>query len=203
MNFLFYTILGYFMGSILFGYIIPKGLKGIDIREVSKDGNPGTANSFSYAGIWCGILVLICDMLKGGIPVYLAKQVLDTNHIYFAFVIMAPVLGHAFPAYTKFKNGGKGIAVSFGVLIGLYPKLSYGLLLAFWYIFFSIICNIKPHSYRTVVTYVFWVMSEMLLKSEPAILIGSILIAIIVYSKHLREIKSSDERQIRLLLKRS
>ena len=203
MNFSFYTIVGYLMGSIVFGYIIPKEFKGIDVRQLSNDGNPGTANAFSYAGIWCGIQVLICDLLKGTIPVYIAKQTLDANSIYFAFVMTAPVLGHAFPIYSKFKNGGKGIAVSFGVLIGLYPKLSYALLLAFWYIFFSVICNIKPHSYRTVVTYVFWVMSEMVLKIETAIFIGSILIAVVVIGRHMWEIKNSEKRQISFLFKRS
>lgn len=203
MKFLLYSILGYLMGSILFGYIIPKELKGIDVRKVSRDGNPGTTNAFSYAGIGCGILVLICDLLKGGIPVYIAKQALDTNHIYFSLILLAPVLGHAYPIYTKFKYGGKGIAVSFGVLIGLLPEFSSVLLLAFWYIFFSVICNIKPHSFRTAVTFVFWVMSELFIKSDIGIITGSILITAVVISKHMQELKSNEERQIRILFKRS
>ena len=55
-EFIFYILLGYFSGGLMFGYVIPKVIKGIDVRSMSSDGNPGTANAFFYRGaVWnCG-----------------------------------------------------------------------------------------------------------------------------------------------------
>lgn len=46
MEVIFYSVLGYFLGSLMFGYLIPRIFKGIDVRSLSSDGNPGTANAF-------------------------------------------------------------------------------------------------------------------------------------------------------------
>lgn len=64
-----YIIGGYLSGSILYSYLLPKALKGIDITAESPDGNPGTANAFTCAGIPIGILVLCMELLKGYLPV--------------------------------------------------------------------------------------------------------------------------------------
>lgn len=73
-----YTVFGYLFGSMMFGYIVPKLVRGIDVRSMSSDGNPGTANAFFYGWAVCGILVLLGDLLKGMLPVYLASQALGT-----------------------------------------------------------------------------------------------------------------------------
>ena len=70
------------------------------------------------AGTGIGILVLILELFKGFFPVFLAARALNLHHPMFAFVLAAPVMGHAFPLSMKFQ-GGKSIAVSFGVLLGL------------------------------------------------------------------------------------
>ena len=69
-----YIIGGYLSGSILYSYLLPKALKGIDITAESPDGNPGTANAFTCAGIPIGILVLCMELLKGYLPVHLALR---------------------------------------------------------------------------------------------------------------------------------
>ena len=74
MEVIFYSVLGYFLGSLMFGYLIPRIFKGIDVRSLSSDGNPGTANAFFYGGAACGSAVLVCDLLKGFLPVHLAYQ---------------------------------------------------------------------------------------------------------------------------------
>ena len=50
-----YVFLGYFLGSMLFGYRITWLLKGVDIRKLAEDENPGTYNAFVFGGFWCGI----------------------------------------------------------------------------------------------------------------------------------------------------
>ena len=89
-----YLVFGYLFGSVMFGYLIPKVVGGIDVRSLSSDGNPGTANAFFYGGVFCGILVLLGDLLKGMFPVYLASRALGTESIGFSLVMAAPVLGY-------------------------------------------------------------------------------------------------------------
>ena len=104
----FYIVIGYLAGGMMFGYLIPRFLKGIDVRALSSDGNPGTANAFFYGGAFCGTLVLVFELLKGFLPVYFAGRTLGQKGIGFALVMAAPVLGHAFPAGRGRKKEGRG-----------------------------------------------------------------------------------------------
>lgn len=116
-----WILFGYLSGSILYARIFAKLFRKEDMIEKSKDRNPGAGNAFMYGGFWCGVLTLTCDILKGFFPVFLfMRYATDMNSI--AFVMAAPVLGHAYPLFFKGK-GGKGIAVSFGCLLGLFPLL--------------------------------------------------------------------------------
>ena len=104
----FYIVIGYLAGGMMFGYLIPRFLKGIDVRALSSDGNPGTANAFFYGGAFCGTLVLVFELLKAFLPVYFAGRTLGQKGIGFALVMAAPVLGHAFPAGRGRKKEGRG-----------------------------------------------------------------------------------------------
>ena len=121
MNELFFILVGYLSGSILYAYLLPKYICHIDIMKDSDDHNPGTFNAFALAGTQVGILVIALELLKGFLPIWLASHILDTRRWMFAFVLCAPVAGHAFPLFYP-KRGGKAIAVSFGVLLGLLPR---------------------------------------------------------------------------------
>ncbi len=130
---LLFILLGYLSGSVLYAKIWGKLLCGTDITKGSTDGNPGTANAFIQGGFWCGVLTLFCELLKGILPVYfymrgMGPQALSDGWI--ALVLAAPVLGHTFPLFQK-HHGGKGIAVSFGSLLGLYPYRMPVLVFAF------------------------------------------------------------------------
>ncbi len=185
MKYLIYIILGYLSGSVMYAYLIPKMLKHIDIRELSKDGNPGTANAFLHAGIPIGILVILCELCKGALPVWVAARRLHISRLLFAPVMAAPVLGHAFPLFFGGKGGGKSIAVSFGVLIGLYPNLNPALTLAALYILFSLIIVIRPHFFRSVITFLLFAVLCLLDSELPrAVAIGSFLLSGIVIRQH-------------------
>ena len=119
-SYLGFVIGGYLLGSILFAYVLPKLTRHIDIREMSEDGNPGTYNAFWYGGVICGICVLLLELLKGFFPVWLCERTAGLQSLWFAAVMAAPVLGHAYSIYHR-GRGGKAIAVSFGVLLGLVP----------------------------------------------------------------------------------
>lgn len=185
MKYLIYMILGYLSGSVMYAYLIPKLLKHMDIRELSEDGNPGAANAFLHAGIPIGMLVILCELLKGAIPVWAAARNLNISRLLFAPVMAAPVLGHAFPLFFGGKGGGKSIAVSFGVLIGLYPNLNPALTLAALYILFSLIIMIKPHFFRSVITFLLFAVLCLLDSELPkAVAAGSFLLSGIVIRQH-------------------
>jgi len=106
---------GYLIGSTPFGYLAGK-LRGIDIREHGS-GNIGATNVLRTLGKPIGIVVLILDVLKGVVPVLIAKQYSDSSliHIITAF---ATIMGHNYTVWLRFK-GGKGIATSAGALLPL------------------------------------------------------------------------------------
>lgn len=107
------------MGSIPFGLLAGK-LKGLDIRQHGS-GNIGTTNVFRVCGKALGIPVFILDVLKGLVPVLLAKHFFpNTDGLVPILSGVAAIMGHNFPVWLKFK-GGKGIATSAGVLGGLLP----------------------------------------------------------------------------------
>ena len=113
-----WILFGYLSGSILYARIFAKLFRKEDMIEKSRDRNPGAGNAFMYGGFWCGVLTLTCDILKGFFPVYLFMQYapeLSPDKLSIAFVMAAPVVGHAFPVFYK-GRGGKGIAVTFGCL---------------------------------------------------------------------------------------
>ena len=110
---------------------------------------------------------------------------------YFGLVLAAPVLGHAFPFWNP-KMGGKSIAVSFGVLLGLVPYWRPVLILAVCYLMFSIVIVIRPHFFRSVVTFaIFWGM--VIIKRGPlGITAGTGILSFLVIWKHL--VKYQNER---------
>lgn len=182
--FAFYILAGYLSGSIMYAYVIPKVLKHIDIRALSDDGNPGTANAFLHAGIPIGMLVVLCELLKGAFPVWAAAHRLEISDPLFSLVLLAPVLGHAFP-FLQSKKGGKAIAVSFGVLLGLFPMLAPALTLAALYILFSVVFVINPHFYRSVVAFLLFTVCCLFSKTLPgSVKTGCAFFSFTVILKH-------------------
>lgn len=181
------TAAGWICGSILFGRALPKWIKGIDVTEVSPDHNPGTANAMKYAGVPIGILCLLGDLLKGAFPVYAAVRMGLITGSLFPLVMAAPVLGHAYSLFYHGK-GGKAIAVSFGVLIGLAsvrPELLA--LLVVLYLSGSAI-RIRPHTRRTRITYICFAVGAAILLTVQRIplqvFVGALLISAIVIHKN-------------------
>lgn len=130
------VVLGYLAGSIPFGVLLPRWLRGVDVRQ-GGSGNIGATNVTRVAGKGLGALVLLLDALKGGLAVGLAVGLLPEAPRVHAAVGLAAVLGHVFPVWLKLK-GGKGVATALGVLAVLVPWAAlaaggvYAGLLALW-----------------------------------------------------------------------
>ncbi len=180
---LLFILGGYLSGSILYSYFLPEYFLKIDVTKESADGNPGAANVFQYAGTAMGILVLLLELLKGYLPVHLALKVVSPSQWVFGLILAAPVLGHAFP-FWNIKNGGKAIAVSFGVLLGMIPNWAPVLWLAVLYLIFSIILVIRPHFFRSIITFALFFAGMMCKGKETGVLLGSGILSMIVIVKH-------------------
>jgi glycerol-3-phosphate acyltransferase PlsY len=104
----------YLSGSVPYGLILGR-LAGIgDIRQ-SGSGNIGATNALRVGGKKLGVLTLLLDMLKGVVPVLIAK------HFHLDYAVLAALgafIGHLFPVWLGFK-GGKGVATAIGVLSAL------------------------------------------------------------------------------------
>lgn len=123
----------YLLGAIPFGLLIGKA-QGIDIREHGSR-NIGATNAGRVLGRKWGFVCLALDMLKGLAPVLAAKFVLisepHTSMMLLCWigVAIAAVLGHNFPIYLGFK-GGKGVATTIGVALGVFPYFTVGIIVA-------------------------------------------------------------------------
>jgi acyl phosphate:glycerol-3-phosphate acyltransferase len=137
------VFLAYLMGSIPTGYIFGKVLKKIDIREHGS-GNVGATNVFRVVGKVPGFIVLILDFLKGllavvFIPVLMNEVfgTLDCSTVNAIIAIgMAAVAGHIWTIFLKFK-GGKGVATSAGIMVGIAPMIMLSALIV-WIAIFAI-----------------------------------------------------------------
>lgn len=107
----------YLLGAIPFGLLIARS-RGIDIRQHGS-GNIGATNVLRVLGKPLGIFTFILDALKGFGPVFLAMRLVPGQAEAAGLTAgIAAILGHSFPIYLGGK-GGKGVATSAGVLIGL------------------------------------------------------------------------------------
>jgi len=106
------TVMEFLCGSLMFSYWLGFAVKK-DLRVVG-DSNPGAFNLWHAAGYKLGMLGIILDLTKGYLPLVLLVRMGVVSGMAIVPVAIAPILGHAFSPFMKFK-GGKSIAVTFGV----------------------------------------------------------------------------------------
>ncbi len=189
----------YIIGSIPTAYIFGKVLKGIDIREYGS-GNAGATNVFRVIGKAPGIIVLIIDIIKG----YVSATYLASGFMYLAPVTrpelyrilfgLCAIAGHNWTLFLKFK-GGKGVAASAGVVIGLIPKIFWlGFLV--WLITFFITGFVSLGSIVAVILIPIFTLAF----GEPVeIVVFMCLLCLIIVYKHkpnIRRLARGEEKRI-------
>jgi acyl phosphate:glycerol-3-phosphate acyltransferase len=117
-------VFAYLLGSIPWGLILTRLFTPLDIRR-SGSGNIGATNVARETGLRLGIITLAGDILKGAVPVALAASITAANNawtaLFIAIVSLAAFMGHLFPVYMRFKNGGKGVATAAGCFMVISP----------------------------------------------------------------------------------
>ena len=121
-------LMGYLFGSISSAVIVSK-MMGLEDPRTQGSGNPGATNVLRLGGKKAAIITLIGDLLKGLLPVVIAKSITDDPSI-LALTAFAAFMGHLYPVFFGFK-GGKGVATAIGAIIGLSPATA-GLLFVTW-----------------------------------------------------------------------
>jgi acyl phosphate:glycerol-3-phosphate acyltransferase len=111
-----FVVIGYFCGSLSSAIIVSRLMHLPDPRTVGSK-NPGATNVLRVSGKLPALLVLIADMLKGLLPVLVAR-ILGLSGFELGLVAFCAFLGHLYPIFFGFK-GGKGVATFFGTIFAL------------------------------------------------------------------------------------
>ncbi|MFT6441383.1 MAG: glycerol-3-phosphate acyltransferase PlsY [Salibacteraceae bacterium] len=184
-------LIAYLLGSIPTAVWVGRIFYGKDVREFGS-GNAGATNTFRVLGKKAGIPVLLFDILKGSIAVYLACYFVDyqegtSDFVNYQLVLGIGVLiGHIFPVYVGFR-GGKGIATLLGIMIAIHPQAAFSCI----GIFLAVFLLTKYVSLGSMISAIcFPLLIILVFKSEiPSLVIFSIFIAIMVLITHQKNIE--------------
>ncbi|RXY98713.1 glycerol-3-phosphate 1-O-acyltransferase PlsY [Fictibacillus sp. S7] len=170
MDILLLFIGAYLLGSISFSYIITKELNKGDIRKLGS-GNAGATNTLRVIGVGPAIFVLLLDVLKGIVPVWVALSL----HFPLTTAIIAggmAIIGHNWPVYYGFK-GGKGVATTIGVFVvaSFFPSLIAGIL---------VILIIALTRYVSLGSIVFMILTPVLMFVFRSVPVEAALIAMLI-----------------------
>lgn len=180
-TYLLFIIISYILGSIPSGLIVGKLFYDTDIREHGS-GNLGGTNAFRVLGKKAGMVVTTTDILKGTLSVLLPVifNQPDINPLTLALFV---VIGHMFPIFAKFR-GGKAVATSGGVVLGLSPLIFFIVLMTF----FIVLYLFKYVSLSSMITGVVAVIISIILRDVNLIILTSVFTVVIFY-RHKSNIK--------------
>ena len=193
-------ILSYLIGAFPSGLIIGKLFFKKDIRQYGS-GNTGATNSFRVLGRPAGFIVTFLDIFKGFITVFFplwfpvhADGVISTFFTNGLIVGLFAILGHVYPIYLKF-NGGKAVATSAGVVLGVNPIL----LLILAIIFFSVLKIFKYVSLSSIIAAISCVIGSINIHDYILLAVSGIvsIILIIRHKSNIVRIFKGEEPKIK------
>jgi len=112
-----FPLLGYLFGSLPFSVWVTRFAKGVDVRNAGS-GHATTTNTIRQAGFGWGALVLVLDIAKGFIPVWLAVGRDDIPPYILPLTAAMVVVGHCWPVFAQFR-GGMGLAAAGGAFLAV------------------------------------------------------------------------------------
>ncbi len=194
MQYIVFILLAYLLGSIPSALIVGKVGYNKDIRNYGS-GNLGATNTFRVLGIKAGLIVTIADILKGTLatllPVF-ASFFIDVE-VSRLIVGLFAVLGHTYPVFANFK-GGKAVATSGGVVLGLNPVL----FLLIFITFFVTLYITKYVSLTSMITGVVATIISFFFKDYLlfALIFALTIFIIIRHRENIKRIKNGTEPKI-------
>ncbi|MGM8213682.1 glycerol-3-phosphate 1-O-acyltransferase PlsY [Virgibacillus sp. W0430] len=184
MDYFIFILFSYLLGSIPTALIVGKVGFNLDIREHGS-GNLGATNAFRVLGIKAGITVTLVDILKGTIATLLPLAAayfvdVDVNRL---IIGLFAVLGHTYPLFAKFK-GGKAVATSAGILLGVSPLL-FAIIIA---TFIIVLYLSKYVSLSSMITGLVAIITSIILR-DMGLIIVTLGLTIFVFYRHKENIK--------------
>jgi acyl phosphate:glycerol-3-phosphate acyltransferase len=191
MMFLFLIIfLAYLIGSIPTAVWVGRKFHGIDVREHGSK-NAGATNTFRVLGRKSGWIVLIIDVAKGLLaailPLLFETDYSENQLLFFQLsTSFVCIIGHVYPVFAQFK-GGKGVATSLGIIIGLNP-ISAGISLLIFLIVFLASRYVSLGAIITSIAYPF--ISYFIVKEDAkSMIVFTVLIGVLIVLSHRKNIK--------------
>lgn len=117
MSVLAWSVIALVLGTLPFSVWLGRAFLGVDVRDFGTDHNPGAGNAWRAGGWRLGLPAGLLDMAKAAVAVLLAAAAGLAGWALVP-VALAPLLGHAFSPFLGF-HGGKGVATTFGIWLGL------------------------------------------------------------------------------------
>jgi glycerol-3-phosphate acyltransferase PlsY len=181
-------IFAYLLGSIPWGLILSRIFTREDIR-LKGSGNIGATNVTRQTGVTPGLLTLAGDILKGAIPVYLALVAYGpaggSTDYYPAAVALAAFLGHLFPVYLKFRDGGKGVATA----AGCFAVVSPGAVLAAVVVFIAMLYMTRRVSAGSISAAAVLPLSVWIATDSAIMTAAAGVVALLIFIRHLDNLK--------------
>jgi glycerol-3-phosphate acyltransferase PlsY len=193
----------YFLGSIPTAVWVGKAKYGVDVREHGSK-NAGATNTFRVLGKKAGRVVLGIDVAKGILAALLPYFLLDYNftdaeltHVQIAAAFLA-VLGHVFPIFAGFK-GGKGVATSLGVVVGLQP-LAAAICLGIFLFVFIVSRYVSLGSIIAALAFAVLLWFAFPIKTYALPICGSLLAAVVIvaHRKNIKRLLEGSENKMNL-----
>lgn len=192
MRFIIALIIGFFFGSIPWGYIIVKLFRRADIREYGSK-NIGATNVWRVYGKFLGILVFLLDAAMGFIPVFWARTTFGITPAIFAGI--GALLGRAFTPWLGWR-GGKGVSTGLGIFIGLTPV---GAAIAFgaWLVLLLTLGWVSVASMGAALVLVIVILIMFSLTPIFFFMLAVFLLVVFLHRKNIRRLIRGEEPKIR------
>ena len=186
------TLTGYLLGSVSCAVFVSRAL-GLPDPRAEGSGNPGATNMLRLGGKAAGALTLLGDVLKGVLPVLLARALSDTSAVAAAAGLGA-FAGHLYPVFFRFR-GGKGMATGFGVV----AALSWPIMLGMGAAWLVVAALSRYASLASLAAAVFAPVLAILFDAPPAVFAALTAMSAMLFMRHrtnITRLLRGEERKI-------
>jgi glycerol-3-phosphate acyltransferase PlsY len=177
------VVLGYFLGSIPFGYLLVRAKGGGDVRQIGS-GNIGATNVARTSGWAVGVATLLLDAAKGSAAVWIAGHFSAGSIRIMMFAGLAAVVGHVFPVWLQF-HGGKGVATALGVFLAIcWPAAAAAVVLFILVALFYRYVSLASISAAAALPLFIYILYAPRHAPPTAVSVCTLLATVIVIAKH-------------------
>ena len=185
---------GYLIGSLPFGYWLPKLFAGVDIRTLGS-GNAGATNVWRSLGFKLGLAVAVLDIAKGAAAALLARWLADD--LVAVLAGLAAMAGHWRPLFLRFGRGGKAVATVGGVGLALAPLAT----LAAVGVWIAVFLATRYASLASIAAALFFPLFALLFEVSVPVLVftcAAALAVLVLHRTNIRRLRAGTEHRIKL-----